>query len=44
MKQSIGALLVLVGAIMFHIASSDMPRSNVSDIWDDFKKVLQGTV
>jgi len=44
MTQAIGALLVLVGAMMFHIASSDLPHHSIPDIWDDMKKIIAGIV
>lgn len=42
MTQAIGAFLVLIGAMMWHIASAHMPHHNVTDIWNDFLKIARG--
>jgi len=42
MKQAIGALLVLLGALMWHIASTDLPHHNIQQIWADMYKTATG--
>jgi hypothetical protein len=43
MIQGVGGMLVLIGAIMWHIASSKVyPKSGIADVWNDFIQVMQG--
>lgn len=49
MKQAVGGIFVLVGALMFHIASADKKgefggslSSTVSKLWDDFVNAAHG--
>lgn len=42
MTQAIGCLLILFGALCWHVASANLPHSSVQDIWDDFGKVMRG--
>lgn len=44
MTQAVGALLVLVGAMMFYIASADLPHHSVKEIWQDFGDIASGKV
>lgn len=41
MVQAAGALLVLIGAVAWHIASSGKVNG-IADIWNDFLKTMQG--
>lgn len=41
MVQAVGAILVVFGAVAWHIASSGQAGS-LSDIWNDFLKVMRG--
>lgn len=41
MVQAAGALLVLIGAVAWHIASSGNVNG-IGDIWNDFLKTMQG--
>lgn len=43
MKQAIGALLIIFGAMSIHIAASGAGGFNsFGNIWDDFLKVMHG--
>jgi len=43
MVQAMGALLILIGCIMWHVASSNKPVHNVSDVWNDMLHTMSGT-
>lgn len=43
MVQAIGAVLVLIGAMAWHIAHAAKGQiKTVGDVWDDYLKVMQG--
>lgn len=42
MVQAIGAVLVLIGALAWHVAASDTEIHGVSDIWNDYLLTMQG--
>lgn len=42
MIQGIGAVLMLLGCIMWHIASQNKPLHSVADMWDEFNTVIFG--
>lgn len=42
MKQGMGAILILVGVLMWHIASANIPVHNISDVWNDALKAMSG--
>lgn len=42
MVQAIGAVLILFGALAWHIASSGTEIHNITDLWDDFMLTMQG--
>lgn len=42
MKQGVGALLMLIGAVMFHIASQNEPIGSVTDLWKSLTDTITG--
>jgi hypothetical protein len=42
MTQAVGALLLLLGALMYHIASSDLPHHSIADIYKDILNIVSG--
>jgi hypothetical protein len=42
MIQSLGILFILGGAILFHIAASNINPSNINEVWRDILATMQG--
>jgi hypothetical protein len=42
MTQAFGFILMLVGAIMFHIAAGTTSASTIQDVWVDMLKTMKG--
>lgn len=42
MVQAIGAVLMLAGAMAWHVASSGTEIHNINDVWNDFLKTMRG--
>jgi hypothetical protein len=42
MIQASGIMLILLGAIMFHIAAGSSGLSSIGEIWKDMLAVMEG--
>lgn len=42
MIQTLGIALILVGALMWHVAASQANPTNIRDVWKDILATMQG--